>query len=86
VWKPSVMALFLVNLHIVAISSRQAWRVWPSWTSEGSTARFQFRDRTQEPGNQLRALFLVLVLFQKQRTELLFEAIDHLKRWVFSEN
>ena len=32
------MPLLRVKRHMGAISSRQAWRVWPSWTSDGVTA------------------------------------------------
>ena len=31
-WKPSVIPLLRVNLHMATISWAQDWRVWPSWT------------------------------------------------------
>ena len=83
-WKPSVMPLFLVKRHMVAMSSRQACCVLPSWTSEGRIADMSSAMRAAAAESVPR-IFLVQVFFQQQITQLLFEAIDHFQCRIFSE-
>jgi len=84
VWKPSVMPLFLVNRHIVAIFFPGMEGI-AERDERSESGEAQIGDHAQQPGSQLPAFSLVEMFFQQQVAELLFEAVNHFQRGVFPQ-